>query len=133
MSYSFFRTQKIAPVYGVTTNFSASQRWKNFAPVWNVETNFSSFSKMEKFCPNMESHGSTWNPTFLLLPLLPQTETTVRALNHFFFTIFQNPFEKFAQCVVKFNHKTLLGCFLTFLVFSMLTMCSWSLGWTTVS
>jgi hypothetical protein len=32
------------------------------------------------------------------------------------------------QCVVKFNHETFLGCFLTFPVFSVLTTCFWSLA-----
>ena len=32
------------------------------------------------------------------------------------------------QCVVKFNHETFLGCFLSFPVFSVLTTYSWSLA-----
>ena len=42
---------------------------------------------------------------------------------------FSKPLLKnFPQCVVKFNHETFLGCFLTFSVFSVLTTCSWSLA-----
>ena len=42
---------------------------------------------------------------------------------------FSKPLSKnLLQCVVKFNHETFLGCFLTFPVFSLLTTCSWPLA-----
>jgi hypothetical protein len=66
---------------------------------------------------------------FLLLSLSPWIKTAVQVLSRFSLQNFSKPLLKnLPQCVVKFNHETILGCFLTFPVFSVLTTCFWSLA-----
>jgi hypothetical protein len=66
---------------------------------------------------------------FPLPSLSPLIKTAVQVLSRFFLQNFSKPLLKnLPQCVVKFNHETFLGCFLTFPVFSVLTTCFWSLA-----
>ena len=144
--------KKIAPAYDVTTNFSSFAKMEKFCPSmalsWSVrvsklfillglvQTDCSSlepaflhnFSVYWKICPSMDSHTSTHNPNFHFCPLYPRSrqlpECWIASPSKFFKT----PLKNFPQCVVKFNHETLLGCFLTFPVFSVLTTCSRSLA-----
>jgi hypothetical protein len=66
---------------------------------------------------------------FPFLSLSPWIETAVQVLSRFSLQNFSKLLLKnLPQCVVKFNHETFLGCFLTFPVFSVLTTCFWSLA-----
>ena len=139
------RWKNFAPVWNIETNFSNFQKMEKFCPsmalswsVWVsklcmhillglVQTNCPSlkpallhnFSVHWKIFPSVESHASMQNLNFRFWALCPRSRQPSECWT---------PFEKFAQCVAKFNRETFLGCFLTFLVFSVLTTCSWSLA-----
>ena len=92
------------------------------------EINFSNFLKIKKFAP-VWNHTS-WHgiPNFRSCPLYPGPRQLPKCWIAFPLKIFKIHLKNLPHFVVKFNHKTLLGCFLTFPVFSVLTTCSWSLA-----
>ena len=76
----------------------------------------------------MESHTSTQNLNFRFYPLCLRSRQPPECWTASPSKFFKTPLKNLPQCVVKFNHETLLGCFLTFLFFLVLTTCSWSLA-----
>jgi hypothetical protein len=85
--------------------FTIFQFTEKFAPVWNHTRRCRiRVSASVPFALDRDSRPS-------VEPLLLQN--------------FSKPLSKnLPQCVIKFNHETFLGYFLTFLVFSVLTTCS---------
>ena len=148
------RWKNFALVWNIETNVSSFPKMEKFCPsmalswsIWVsklfmhillglVQTDYSSlepaflhnFSVYWKICPSMESHMLTQNPNFHFCPLCARSrqppECWIASPSKFFKT----PLKNLPQCVVKFNHETLIGCFLTFLVFFVLTTCSQSLA-----
>ena len=134
--------------------FPASRRWKNLAPVWHYLdwhefpnsscTYFSVWSKLtaqvsnqlfftifqftEKFTP--VCNHTRWCRIQISASVAFALDWDSRSSvwTAFPSKFFKIPLKNLPQCVVKFNHETLLGCFLTFPVFSVLTTCFWSLA-----
>jgi hypothetical protein len=143
------------PQYGISKQiFPASRRWKNFAPVWHyldryefpnsLCTYFLVWSKLTAQVSNQlcftifqftEKFAPMWNHTrrcriqiFASVPFALDRDSR-SSVEPLFLQNFSKPLLKnLPQCVIKFNHETFLGCFLTFPVFSVLTTCSWSLA-----
>ena len=153
------RWKTFAPVWNIETNFSIFPKMEKFCPSmalpWSIQVSklfmhillglvqtdclslepvfLHNFSVYWKICPNMESHTSTQNPNFRSYLLYPGSRQLPGCWIAFPSKFFKILLKNLPQCVVKFNHKTLLCGFLTFPIFSELMTCSWSLGGTTLS